>query len=89
MSLPEVCAECEVDEELEGGVGDEGDVGRPEDVVGDAEEDDVAEADGEREEVGRVEEGVDAENDARVADLKILRAKIKLKRNFLNVHIVF
>ena len=64
FSLPEVCAEREVDEELEGGVGDEGDVGRPEDVVADAEEDDVAEADREREEVGRVEEGVDAEDDA-------------------------
>ena len=32
----------------------------------------MAEADGEREEVGGVEEGVDAEDDARVADLEVL-----------------
>ena len=41
----------------------------------------MAGADEKREEASHVEEGVDAENDARVADLKILRAKIKLKRN--------
>ena len=79
--LPKVCAESEVDEQFEGRVGNEADVGRSEDVIGHGEEKDVAGADEEREEAGRVEEGVDAQDDARVADLEVLSAGIKLELN--------
>ena len=72
--LPEVTAECEVDEQFEGRVGDEADVGRSEDVIIHGVENDVAGADEEREDAGRVEEGVDAQDDAGVANLEVLSA---------------
>ena len=37
----------------------------------------MAGADEEREEAGRVEEGVDAQDDARVADLEVLSAMVR------------
>ena len=81
--LPEVTAESEVDEQFEGRVGDEADVGRPEDVIIHSVENDVAGADEKGEEAGRVEQGVDAEYDARVTYLEVLSVSATIGRKKL------